>query len=86
MNSDAVNCDPASTMWQQGKHSTLAGCLVQGQSLVFTYCTINFIMPPKNAPRKIESKQPDIKLTANIDISKIGIENKQVVLTNNVLH
>ena len=36
-------------------------------------------MPPKKSPRKIESKQPDFKLHPNIDISKLGIESKQVI-------
>ena len=36
-------------------------------------------MPPKKGTRKIESKQPDIKLLPNSDISKLGIESKQVV-------
>ena len=36
-------------------------------------------MGPKESPRKIESKQPDIKLPPNIDSSKLGIEKKQVV-------
>ena len=64
----------------KGKHSTLAGSPRQGQSLAFTYGTINFIMRPKNSSRKIESKQPDIKLPPNIDISKLGIESKQVII------
>ena len=46
----------------------------------FTYGTINLIMGPKKLPRKIESKEPDIKLPPNIVISKLGIESKQVVI------
>ena len=79
MNGDAVNCDAASTIWQQGKHSTFAGSLGQGESLAFTYGTANFIMGPKRTQRTIESKQPDIKLPPNIDTSKLGVESKQVV-------
>ena len=74
-----MNSDAASTIGKQGSHSTLAGCLGQGQSLVFTYGTINFIMGWKKSHRKIESKQPDIKLPPNIDIFKLGIESKQGV-------
>ena len=37
-------------------------------------------MPHKRSPRKIVSKQPDIKLPTNIDIPKLGIESKQVVI------
>ena len=59
--------------------SPLAGCLRQGQSLVFTSSTINFIMRPKRTAKKIECKQPDIKLPLNIDTSKLGVESKQVV-------
>ena len=36
-------------------------------------------MGPKKLPKKIESKQPDIKLPPNIDTSKLGIESMQVV-------
>ena len=36
-------------------------------------------MGPKKTHRKIECKQPDIKLPPNIDTSKLGIESKQVV-------
>ena len=36
-------------------------------------------MGSKKIPKKIESKQPDIKLPPNIDTSKLGVESKQVV-------
>ena len=36
-------------------------------------------MGPKRTPRKIESKQPDIKFPPNIDTSKLGVESNQVV-------
>ena len=83
MNSDAVNCDAASTIWQQGKTlpsqvASDAGCLAG--CLAFTYGTVNFIMGPKRTHQKIERKQPDIKLPPNIDTSKLGVESKQVVL------
>ena len=77
MNSDAVNCDATSTIWQQGKNSTFAGTLGQGESLAFTYRTANFIMGPKRTPRTIESKQPDIKLPPNINTSKLGVETSR---------
>ena len=74
-----MNCDAASTIWQQGKDFPLAGCLGQGQSPAFMYDTVNSIMGPERTPKKIESKQPDIKLNPNIDTSKLGVESKQVV-------
>ena len=51
----------------------------QGQSLAFTYGTVNFIMGPKRTHKKIERKKPDIELPPNIDTSKLGVESKQVV-------
>ena len=75
MNSDAVNCDAASTIWQQGK--TLPSQVASDKA--FTSGAVNFIMGPKRTPKKIERKQPDIKLPPNIDTSKLGVESKQVV-------
>ena len=37
-------------------------------------------MGSKKSPRKIESKQPDTKSHPKIDISKLGIESKQLVI------
>ena len=48
--------------------------------IAFTQGTTKFIMPAKRSARKIESKQPDIKLPPNIDFSKLGIESMQIII------
>ena len=72
--------------WQRGKHSPLAGCLGRGQSIAFTYGTVNFIMGPKKTPRKIKQATRHQTPSKYRDLQIRCWQQEGRIMYNNALH